>query len=422
MSMETYNIKISRLNYIGKGKDHVVFSYKQPNTKDPKLVVKIKQEISNAARAETSIVKDEPKFYRKLNHKWFFFIRSLKYNGVFPELTADIRLPNKILDITELNKEIADRDIQLSKEYEILVSSNLFFEAKSSNYESIFIEMKPKSLLKYKLSIRDVLAINPDYAYNPDFKKIYESSFKNKKLSRRVIYNKLADAGSDDYLLFNPQVFKNMVKKYAGTKYFEFKCSKENGKIVSQLDPREIHSYLGMSEELFLYMLQKIFFHKYEFYGHKKNVFDMVRMFQNLFPNLVSIFKNHMNDLKKLDFNDNVVKRIFKKAKLLISNNLKAKIDIGKLDESDKLLEAFSFMLISQVMSDCSIIVHIIQFHSEQDMINFRKHDKNYNFKSISGRFIGFKCNLIDTELKRFKKINYYLNKEEEFMNMIFNN
>ena len=196
-------------------------------------------------------------------------------------------------------------------------------------------------------------------------------------------------------------------------------CRDGKGLVKTKFD--ELLKYMNMGDEIFYHMLQKIFYFKYEFYGKKMTAFDIIRVFQNLFPCPASIFKKHMSELHILEYNDMLVKKIFKKAKNLVCNNLKSKIEVSKLNDPEKLLEAFIFMLLSQVMSDCSFIVHVIQFHDRQDMENFKQKEKDYEFKEICGRQIGFKCNLIDTELKRFKKIKYYLKKEEEYMEGVFN-
>lgn len=413
-------IDVDSLTYFGKGKDHIVFAYKDPSLPEPNLVVKIKQNLNSKNKDEMTVIKNQKDFYKQLNNKWFGFVRSFELADVFPDLRCDIRLPISAIDIEKVNAKLQEKNLKVSKDFDILLSSNLFYEAKDFGHKSFFIETKPKSLIKFSFNHAQVDMMVPGIRKDPRFWDVYNTKIKNKQYTRRAIYNKLQDPAEDDYLFFNEKVFVNTIKKYGGTKYFDYKRYNDDRGKFGKYKPEEMHSYLGMSEKQFNFMLQRAFFYKHDVLGQKKDVFNIFRTFQNLFTYPVSIFKSHLDKIADFNYSEETMDPIFEKAKKLIMENKRAHINPLEFIDKKKLLEAFVFMLISQVISDASLIIHVVFFDDKAEAEAFVEKMKGYFVQCVNNKYVVFKFNLIDTEMKRFKKIFTYFSNERNYMEYLF--
>lgn len=410
----------SNISFLGKGKDHIVFATALPGSIVSRNVIKVKQELCSGAESpKVKVSRRERSLYSKLNDRWFKFLRSLNFGLLFPALANETRVEPSKVDFQQLDALATSYDIQLSREFDVVVGPNLFFVQTPPASKSLFIEMKPKSLIKHRFSYKDVKMIRSISEVDESLKSAYNEMLKGLSFTGRAIYKGLTGLEADNYLLDSPSAFKKTLKTYEGTKYFEFKhASKHNGQIFS-CRPKEAHDFWGMSHETFDFMLQKVLYHKYEFSGNKMTVLDVLRCFQNLFPTHVSALKEYQTQISKLDCSDEIIDATFSKMRELISSNIKWTKDLDDMDHSSKLLEAFLFMLAARTMSDCSLIFHLLQFDNSWDAFAFKVKSSNYIFKLICGRWIAFKCDLVDTELKRFTKMGFYLQKEEAFIESI---
>ena len=416
------HIEADALTYLGKGKDHVVFTYQAPGSSEPNMCVKIKQDLkAQTNKTEMTVIKNQKEFYKQLNNKWFEFVRSFDMKAIFPDLQKDTRLPISAVDTDKVDKMIKDKGLQVSKEFDILVSSNLFHESKDFGHKSFFIETKPKSLMRFSFSHAEVDMVLPGIRKQRNFWDVYNSKIKNKQFTRRSLYYNIEEPTTDNYLFYNTEVFKKTIQEYGGTKYFDYKRYSDDRTDFKKFKPEEIHEYFGMRDQAFTFMLQRAFFRKYEVFGHKHSVYGIFRCFQNLFPYPVSIFKSHLDKIANFKYKEDVMERIFEKARQLVLTNKRAHIEPLEFLESEKLLEAFVFMLISQVISDASLIVHVVQFNSAKDAEAFVQRTQGYFVERFCTKWVAFRFNLIDTEMKRFKKIFTYFSKERKYMEKLFN-
>ena len=418
---DTFQIKYEELEFINQGQDHAVFRHKGNQSISDQFVVKIKK--NRDLELESSPEKNKKFFYSEdigdcISTVWFTQMHDFEFRGLFADMHYDFQVDIDPKNIQQLSLDFKGDDAFLSTQHSLLTfSKNLYYSHKSSNRKLVqfFVEFKPKCVLRQQISIKGLKQVLPNIKLiTPEQRDVYKTW---RKYYRKLSIHRILRKKSALLNFFDKKHFKETVKNFMDTKFCIFSTNTES---LGKLKAEELMKNLKLSEKDFLELMYRCFFFKHNFYGHKMNSPDVLQRFQSLFPYPWYLLEPYMSSLAKVNTSEKLIKDIFSDLKQHIVENRRYKK--GDLNNPEEVLKAVIFALVSNVFSDCSLILDVLSFPSKTESVAFCAENETYQPLCFHGRYFAFKMNAIDLEMKRLWKIQEYINKEKTFFTNIFKN
>lgn len=403
------NIDINNLKYLSEGGDHIIFSYKSKNEEINKIVFKIKKEkLTHCQITNFTLFKNDIKMYKVINNYLFNLMKTLEFDRIFPDIQNEKKISSKKLDLKKLNENLKklNKKVSLTSKT-VLISKNLFLKKNESKYKTIFLEFKPKNWSKVKIT-KEILD-------SFDFENIDKDYLLNEKKNlSKLMFSKFEKRDYCIYNIHERKYFMKCCKKFLDMKNFKFK--KIENDIIKSVSIKDTGDYFDIDKTKLCILLTKIFFYDFNYKNGKINIPQILEGFYNLYPFLFLCLKKNISLLKKTNFNSVDFKEIFDKIQNDFFKKKKFDLKFQNLENPIYLLECMIRALMTATISDCSLIFKINKFESEIELDLFLKQKKEFKEIIMFGEFYAFKVNIIDTELKRFKKIFSYFNVEKKIL------
>lgn len=404
------DIDINNLKYLSEGGDHIIFSYKSKNEEINKIVLKIKKDkLVHSETNNFTLFKNDIKMYKVINNYLFNFMKSLQFDKIFPDIQNEKKIPSKYLDLKKLNENLSELNKKVSIHSKtVLISKNLFLKKnEKSKYKTIFLEFKPKNWSKIKIT-KEILD-------SFDFENIDKDYLLNKKKNvSKLMFSKFDERDYSIYNIHERKYFLQCCKRFLDMKNFKFK--KIENDIIISVNVKDTGDYFGIDKNKLCILITKIFFYQFDYKNGNINIPQILEGFYNLYPFLFLCLKKHIHLLKSTNFNSFDIEEIFFKIQNDFFKRKTFEIKFENLENPIYLLECLIRGLMTATITDCSLIFKINKFQNKNELDLFLKEKKEFKKIRIFNEFYAFKVNIIDTELKRFKKLFSYFKVEKKIL------
>lgn len=412
-------IRFAELEFINQGQDHAVFRHKGNARVSDQYVVKIKK--NRALEIETDPEKSKQFFQSedagdKIMDEWYSSLQSFQFRGLFADMHLDHKVKLSDKNIIELSLDFKGNDSFFTPENPVVTfSKNLYYSHQTSNRKvsQFFLELKPKCTLKQSISKNNVRQFLPDVSFDtPEKYAVYAS---HKKYYRKLTIHRILKKKSLMLNFFDKSQFQKTLKSLCDSKFCIFSTNKDK---LEQTKFAELAKNLKLDETAFAELLQRCYFFKHDFYGQRVTSPSVLQRFQSLFPYPWFVLQPHISSIAGVEVTDELLKKIFTDLKRHVVENRRYRK--GDMKNPEEVLKAIIFALVSNVFSDCSLILDVLSFPSKEESATFIVANPSYQSLQFRKRYFAFKMNAIDLEMKRMWKIHEYIGKEKNFFNNMF--
>lgn len=412
-------IRFAELEFINQGQDHAVFRHKGNARLSDQYVVKIKKDRS--VELETEPEKNKQFFKSEdagdmIHAEWFSQLHSYQFRGLFADMHFDFRAQLSPKNLLELSLDFKGNDSFFSAQHPtVTFSKNLYYSHQSGNRKlgQFFLELKPKCVLKQKISRNSLAQFLPELSFeSPECLQTYNA---NKKYYRKLTIHRILKKKSVLLNFFDKKKFQATLKNLCDSKFCIFSTNTDK---LERIKMAQLAKNLDLNQQSFGELLQRCYFFKHDFYGQRATAASVLERFQSLFPYPWFVLEPYMSSLGKVELTDQLLKKIFDDLRSHVIENRRYRK--GDMKNPQEVLKAVIFALISNVFSDCSVILDVISFKNKEERTSFVAANPNYQSLQFKKRHFAFKMNAIDLEMKRLWKIQEYIGKEKKFFKEIF--